>query len=287
MSESDTLQQNSLNDSLTVEIPERVILRRIGVEGELEFVFDDRYDGDLLWSWIDGILPRVELIQPINRLSDAVSLGEIDSEEQSFLRGIFYYAGIYKDEWDGIFERTDRTIPRLRNASAQLNDTLSHNWSQGQELKFTLLHNSSANQIDLLIEDPAVEKRDVRAFRRSAGFTSFFALKTILHSREQEAQARSYIWIFDEPGLYLHPLGQHDLIQVMETLAEYNQAIYCTHSLLMINKNYPARHRLLVKDHTGTRVDGKPYIGNWKSAMDALVELPRFRGRLWIWASGG
>ena len=87
--------------------------------------------------------------------------------------------------------------------------------------------------------------------------------------------ASSFIWLFDEPGIYLHPEGQHDLLQVLETLSRSNQIIYGTHSIFLLNKNYPARHRLLKKDERGTVVDEKPYTARWGAAIDALgLALP-------------
>jgi predicted ATP-dependent endonuclease of OLD family len=41
----------------------------------------------------------------------------------------------------------------------------------------------------------------------TVGFTHFFTLKTILHAREIQHPANSHIYLFDEPGVYLHPSG--------------------------------------------------------------------------------
>ena len=110
----------------------------------------------------------------------------------------------------------------------------------------------------------------MRASRRSSGFTHFFALKTILHAYEMESPASAFIWLFDEPGVFLHPDGQHDLVQVMETLAQSNQVLYTTHSIFMANKNFPSRHRLVIKAMSGTKLDGKPFRSRWRPAIEAL-----------------
>ncbi|MCB9492443.1 MAG: AAA family ATPase, partial [Dehalococcoidia bacterium] len=107
------------------------------------------------------------------------------------------------------------------------------------------------------------------------GFTHFFWLKTVLYAREQEQPAKSYIWLFDEPGVYLHPDGQHDLLKVLETLSSTNQVVYSTHSIFMLDKNHPSRHRLILKDADGTRIESKPYAGRWEPARQALgLNLP-------------
>jgi hypothetical protein len=158
----------------------------------------------------------------------------------------------------------------LEDASATLNATIKKSWSQGKDLDFILRHNSAKKSIDLMIKDPSVETRYVSASQRSSGFTQFFTIKTILYARQMEHSDRSYILLFDEPGIYLHPAGQQDLLQVIESLAKTHQTLYVTHSLFMINKSYPIRHRLVTKAANGTQLEGKPYVGRWARALSAL-----------------
>ncbi len=49
-----------------------------------------------------------------------------------------------------------------------------------------------------------------------------------------------------------------------------SQVIYVTHSLFMINKSFPTRHRLLMKNEEGTTLDGKPYVGRWQAVLSTL-----------------
>lgn len=92
----------------------------------------------------------------------------------------------------------------------------------------------------------------------------------VLHAMQCESPASSYLWLFDEPGIHLHPDGQRDLIQVMETLSETNQVLYTTHSIFLANQNYPTRHRLLMRTKAGTDLDSKPYVSRWRTALAAL-----------------
>ena len=186
------------------------------------------------------------------------------------MRGIFYYADLEPDASSHLFEQTDRTQMDITRASERLNKTLRESWSQGKSLRFRLTHDSKEERIDLQIEDPSVESSYVRASRRSSGFTHYFSLKTILHSRQQDHPAESYILLFDEPGVFLHPSGQFDLLQVLETLARESPVVYVTHSLFIINKTFPTRHRLIMKNREGTLIDGKPYMGRWQASLSAL-----------------
>src|SRR5690606_29108184 len=103
---------------------------------------------------IEDLLPRVEIIRLTQNINDGVSAEDIEKPEYEFMRGIFYYAGLQRSEWKGVFEQSNRTQRRLRDASAKLNETLSKNWSQGSSLQFMLVHDSSKKSIVLSIQDP-------------------------------------------------------------------------------------------------------------------------------------
>jgi predicted ATP-dependent endonuclease of OLD family len=254
-------------------MPTEVVLARVGVEGKLVLTEPAADAQAGLSEFVMSHLPRVELIEPQDSISDVATTESIGEPENDFMRGIFRYAGLEPEEWPELFAQSDRTTKRLDRASAQLDSTLSEAWSQGKGLDFKLDHEGS--EIHLRIDDPAVDVSYARASKRSSGFTHFFALKTVLYARERATNASSFLWLFDEPGIYLHPAGQHDLLQMLETLAQANQAIYSTHSIFLINKNFPTRHRLLKKDKKGTAIDQKPYAGQWRAAIDALgLSLP-------------
>lgn len=255
------------------DVPETIAFSRVGVEGELELIDTGSFGGAAIIEYLRERLPRVELIKPQESLPDMATPESIREPGNDFMRGIFWYAGLAPDEWNEIFIQTDETRKRVAAANERLNETLRESWSQGSELRFELDHREG--EIDLLIDDPAVQATFVRASQRSSGFTHFFALKTMLYARERESGASSFVWLFDDPGIYLHPSGQHDLLQVLETLAQTNQIGYSTHSIFLINKNYPIRHRLLKKNEKGTVIDQKPFTGRWRAAIDALgLALP-------------
>ncbi|MET0602380.1 MAG: AAA family ATPase [Baekduia sp.] len=251
------------------DCPTTVELSRAGVGQPLKLAHQ-RFAPDIIEEFVLARLPKVVEVRPVEKISDSVNRRSLDANEGIFMRGIFHYAGLPPEEWDGIFARTDVTTRRLADASAVLNKRLRESWSQGEHLDFVLQHDSANKRIELVIRDPAVEQQYVRVSRRSSGFTHFFALKTILNAHQQEAAACAYVWVFDEPGVHLHPVGQHDLVQVMETLARMNQVVYTTHSIFMANKNFPLRHRLVVKADDGSKLDGKPFVSRWHSATEAL-----------------
>lgn len=227
--------------------------------------------GDLpeeLAEFIQRSKPRAELFKLGGNLQDSATASSINTVEYEFLQGVFFYAGLDPRQSSPLFEQDDRSMRMLDNASQQLDANLRGLWGQGTELHFALRHKGSA--IEFLADDPAIKARKARMSKRSDGVTQFFRVSMVLHARRNKNPAHSYIYLFDEPGAYLHPQGQRDIIQVFEQLAEESQIVYATHSLFMLNQNYPERHRLVYKDDVGTKIDQKPYRQNWKLATDAL-----------------
>ena len=251
------------------EIPEVLIVQRKGITGATQYVAGD-VPLSLLEAFAKENLPRVEIIRPQEKIPDAVTVEDLAEKSHEFMRGILYYAGIDPNEASELFTQDDVSMKQLKEASVTLNDTLKADWIQGADLRYELSHESAAKQILLRIEDPAVGSRLVRASRRSSGFTHFFALKTVLYARQKDYVANAYIFLFDEPGTYLHPSGQQDLLRVLDAVGKRNQVIYSTHSLFMLNRTFPARHRLIVKNGEGTRIDGKPFVGRWGPAIEEL-----------------
>jgi predicted ATPase len=218
-------------------------------------------------------IPRAELFSTaVGELQDSVTAAQIATEPFEFLQGVFFYAGIdpLAPETNALFKQDDRTERKLDEASVRLDNELRKLWAQGVDLDlhFQLRHRQGS--IEFLANDPAVKTQKARMSKRSAGVTQFFRLSMALHARRKKHPSNSYIYLFDEPGVFLHPKGQKDLIQVFEQLADEAQIIYATHSLFMLNQNFPERHRLIVRDEAGTRIDHKPYRANWRLATDAL-----------------
>ncbi len=257
-------------------VPDLIVGVRQGVSRALEWQpTKEQLLDKTLPKFMTDHLPRVELINPVERLVDSIEESQATTDQNEFMQGIFYTAGIPPQTSGRLFVQNDRTDMELTRASERLSEALHREWGQGRDarLRFRLAH--SEGKIQLQIHDPAVESTFVRPSRRSSGFTQFFNLSMVLHARKMKHSAESFIWLFDEPGLYLHPTGQHDLLQTLESLSRTAQSVYTTHSLFMINRNFPSRHQLLRKGNGGTESDTKPFASRWRAAIESLgLALP-------------
>lgn len=215
--------------------------------------------------------PRVELFDPpTTNLKDQVTLAQLETPDFEFMQGIFRLAGIW-DKRAEIFAQNDRTSKLLDEASTNLTEVLNSKWNQGKNLKWKLEHTgTNGDQIIIKIQDPSIDTRYTRPSLRSSGFRTYFLLSMITYARTENKKGNSYIYLFDEPGTYLHPHAQLDLQRSFETISEKTQIIYTTHSLFLINKNYVGRNRVISKTKDGTKIDQKPFIKNWKSVRESL-----------------
>jgi predicted ATP-dependent endonuclease of OLD family len=186
------------------------------------------------------------------------------------MQGVFRQAQIWNDR-DKLFKITPKTSKRLKDASQLLTDRIRAEWQQGKDLIFHLIHaGNEGDRIKLSIEDPSVRDVFVNPSQRSTGFSTFFGMSMALFARKEASPANNYIFVFDEPATALHPHGQVNIQRVFETLARKNQITFTTHSVFMINKNFPTRNRVIEKTPAGTLIDHKPYLGNWKAVRSNL-----------------
>ena len=219
--------------------------------------------------------PRIEsFFTPLTtNLKDQITLAELNNKESEVMQGIFHLAGLWEYR-DILFNQNDKTTRILSDASQELTSILNDKWNQGKNLKWRLVHSgTNGDHITIQIQEPAITSRFTRPSLRSSGFQIYFVLSMMINARKYNKPEDSYIFLFDEPGTYLHPYAQIDLQRSFESVAEASQIVYATHSIFLINKNYPKRNRVVSKTKDGTKIDQKPFQKNWKSVRESLGVL--------------
>jgi predicted ATP-dependent endonuclease of OLD family len=249
-----------------------IVYVREGVDGALEVLSVPFAASTEKESHFLALLPKVEsFLQPIStNLRDNVSLSELETDDFEFMQGIFHLAGLWDHRRD-LFAQNPRTSKLLDDASKALTAKLNDEWNQGRDLGWKLEHSgTNGDHIVIQIKDPAIEREFSRPSIRSSGFQTFFVLSMMINARTHRKPSDSYIFLFDEPGTYLHPYAQLDLQRSFETMADKAQIVYSTHALFLISKNYPNRNRVISKTREGTKIDQKPFQRNWKSVRESL-----------------
>lgn len=92
-------------------------------------------------------------------------------------------------------------------------------------------------------------------------------LETFIDAKAHDVKDKNVIYLFDEPGIYLHVNAQKELIQLFNHLADKgNQVVYTTHSPQMLDTKNNGVHRIraVVKDGDG-------YTRIYKTAYDPRI----------------
>lgn len=252
-----------------------VIFARSGIEtpvvvASTPFKIEKKYEKYLL-----DLRPRVELfeISPDIKVVDQIQKEQLENKEDKnheFIKGLFISADIW-DMRTQLFGDTERSSKQIEIASQKLTKVMQEKWAQNDGSLWKLKQSgTSIDILNLRLQENAVKAVDVPPSRKSSGFRTFFLLSMMITARIYDSREKPHIFLFDEPGTYLHPRAQIDLQRSFEKRADEAQIVYTTHSLFLVSKNYPKRNRVISKTVEGTKVDQKPFVSNWKSVRDSL-----------------
>lgn len=213
------------------------------------------------------------VVPPGNNVVDQIRKEQLDNvsdKDHELIKGLFITADIWEMR-DQLFGDTEQSGKKIEKASEQLTKVMQEKWAQNDGSIWKLKQSgASVDVLKLRLQDNAVSAVDVPPSRKSSGFRTFFLLSMMITARIHDSKEQPHIFLFDEPGTYLHPRAQIDLQRSFEKRAEDAQLVYTTHSLFLVSKNYPERNRVVSKTKDGTKVDQKPFINNWKSVRSSL-----------------
>ncbi|HOT95968.1 MAG TPA: AAA family ATPase [bacterium] len=212
------------------------------------------------------ILPKILYFPDIRLLKNRVDYDDLIANlpECATERNLLKIGGV--DRYETIFEDNARGRRALEEAGRIITEQLRRVWSQEPTIEVKLNVNGRALYIDFSDSTTVFDTPE----SRSLGFRWYLSFYVNFLAQTFEAQANEYLFLFDEPGIHLHPSGQKDLMKVLEDLALKNQVIFSTHSPFMINRQFPERVILVVKDKNGTRIDNQAYREHWKPLRDEI-----------------
>ena len=75
---------------------------------------------------------------------------------------------------------------------------------------------------------------------RSKGFIWFFnfVMRSEFIQEKYQDEKDKFIFLFDEPGAYLHVAMQEKICEFLKKLSNENPVIYCTHSYSMLEPTH-------------------------------------------------
>ncbi len=169
------------------------------------------------------------------------------------------YSEYFLRQWnDKIFERLD----------------LAHFWQQDDQASIELIYKDQTLYFDITDKTGATY-----TFKeRSSGLRYFLSYYIQAKALERKGRDRHAMILMDEPDSFLSIIAQHNLLAVFESIvgreraAGRAQLVYTTHSPFLINRNFPRRIRVVVKEEAeeGTQYYGKGSARRFEPVRSAL-----------------
>ncbi len=159
----------------------------------------------------------------------------------------------------------DRVIERL---------DLPHFWQQDDQASIELIYKDKTLYFDITDKTGATY-----TFKeRSSGLRYFLSYYIQAKALERRGRDRNAIILMDEPDSFLSIVAQRNLLAVFESLVGRERAtgkaqlIYTTHSPFLLNRNFPRRVRVVVKEEAeeGTQYYGRGSARRFEPVRSAL-----------------
>ena len=145
-------------------------------------------------------------------------------------------------------DREDRQYD-LDDAAGALTKLIEDHWGQ---LRYEVKFGADGQQFFTWVKD-ANERSLIRLEERSRGFQWFFSFDLLL-MQETKGTFKNCVILLDEPGMYLHPEGQKDLLARLKVHSKENTLIFTTHLPFLIDLEQPDSLRSIANTGEGTIV---------------------------------
>ncbi len=213
-----------------------------------------------------ALIPKILYFDSLTLIKDRINFDELTKKDNKYHveRNLLKISGI--NDPSIVFDDSTHGRRAIEEASRVATERIQQVWSQEPSLEIKLRVNGKTLYIDFSDETTVYDTPK----SRSNGFLWYLSFYINFLAATNDANINEYVFLFDEPGVHLHPSGQKDLTQLLENLSKKNQIIYTTHSPFMINRNYPHRVKVITKDEKGTKVFSEAYKDNWKPLRQSI-----------------
>jgi predicted ATP-dependent endonuclease of OLD family len=210
--------------------------------------------------------PKILYFNNISVIKDRINMDSLLKEngDSRTEKNLLKIGGL--DNPEIIFEDSTRGRRAAEESSREITRKIREVWTQEPSLEIKLRVNGKLLYIDFSDDTTVYDTPKTR----SNGFLWYLSFYINFIATTNEAKANEFLFLFDEPGVHLHPSGQKDLTHLLDNLAKKNQLIYTTHSPFMINRNHPERVRVVTKDPNGTNVMNEAYQENWRPLRQSI-----------------
>jgi len=202
-----------------------------------------------------------DISAPRSKVKVSEVLDGNSSPEWRFLK----LGGLTTELMQCVAARNADALKAVGDCSRKLTELLQARWTQ-EKLRVDLSPQGERRKdryIEILLRDDK-SSAPIPLAHRGDGLRWFVGF--LVEAAERERRSGLYhLFLFDEPGNYLHPAAQQDLVSVLnrEIVRDGgSQLIYSTHSPFLLDWSRPHQLRVLAnKASNGTEVINKPYHG--------------------------
>ncbi len=203
-----------------------------------------------LYDYVLGRMPRTVYFRNYERMEDEVAITELRqrSQKHKTILNFLTLAEIKLDTLEQL-ERTNKSqIPvYLENGCGKATNLLREAWNQEVldiELRYLdgrlLVFTKNSKAVETLLPPSS----------GSEGFQWYFGFY-INFGAATKAEYKNAVLLLDDPGVYLHPAGHKQLLELFDKYLENNvMTIYSTHLPFLIPKGKLQRLRLVEKTST-------------------------------------
>lgn len=184
------------------------------------------------------LLPNFMYIESYEELKDSYDLKNYIENKEKFktLNNLFNLVGL------DINEVTSLSTTDMQTELGYCSDKLTYDFNQYWNQDKIRLEIHIGKEIAIMIKDDLIKGRQ-KLSMRSEGLLNALSVFVNLMSLPD------YTIVFlDDPGVYLHPSGQKDILKMMDIISESKQIVFSTHSPFMINRDKLDSVKLLYKD---------------------------------------
>lgn len=187
---------------------------------------------------------------------------------------------------DLILRMNSKDTSDIRNYEEDINENINKNFTD----VFNGFYKQENVKIKLAITEKEITfmvdttKRYLDYDERSNGLKWYLSIFIQLQHMENHncKSAKNNIILMDEPGVYLHPNAQREVVKLFDSLIKNeNQIIYTTHSPFMVDTKSVQNVRAVIKDEEGvSHVYNKitTIPTNSKSTYDTITPLTNALG---------
>ena len=206
----------------------------------------------------------------VRALRPEISFKEVLANESLPEVRLFSLIGLTRDDLNNIYRWSPNGRKAVQQAGDRLTEMVYKIWKQGKlQFSLSLRRGNTVDEsaLDIMVSDNP-DHSEVPLKNRGAGLQWFLALLVQLKDKPLRENSLCTLFLIDEPGVFLHPAGQANLLSMFNELSNDapNQVIYTTHSPFMLDWSCPHEVRIIERDANAltpasTIVD-KPYHSN-------------------------